>query len=150
MSLLNTVFVIAMTAAGCSSGNPVSPPDSTSPPVETGDRSSTQATTAEIGLQFDEVLEYQGLKLRWLELEDSRCPIGVACIWEGQIVATIEVTRGDESPVELQLLLRAGLKHEAKRAFDYDLLLLAVDPHPKEGVTAERNSYLARVEITGP
>lgn len=150
MSLLNTVFVIAMTAAGCSSGNPVSPPDSTSPPVETGDRSSTQATTAEIELQFDEVLEYQGLKLRWLEIEDSRCPIGVTCIWEGQIIATIEAARGEETPVELELLLRAGHQPEPARAYDYELVLLGVDPHPKEGVAPERGSYLARIEITGP
>ena len=104
----------------------------------------------EIELRFDETFEYQNLELRWLELDDSRCPIGVTCVWEGQIVATVEVARGAEASVELELVLRAGIEPETSRAFDHELVLRGVDPHPRDGFTPERSDYVARIEIARP
>lgn len=36
-------------------------------------------------------------------LEDSRCPIGVNCIWEGQVKTSIVLRINDEDPIEYVL-----------------------------------------------
>jgi hypothetical protein len=105
---------------------------------------------AVIELRFDETVAYQDLELRWLRLDDSRCPIGVTCVWEGQIIATVEVARGAEGSVELELRLQVGIEPETSRAFDHELVLQGVAPHPKDGVTPERSDYVARIEIVDP
>ena len=74
-------------------------------------------------LRFDETLEHRSLELRWLELEDSRCPTGVSCIWAGQIVVTIELKRGDERSIELELVLRDGAPSAARQVLGHELAL---------------------------
>lgn len=103
-----------------------------------------------MALKYDETVAYRDIQLRWLALEDSRCPIGVTCVWAGQTVVTLAVTRDDASPLELSLLTRAMRPPEASSAFGYELRLLGVDPHPREGVTPARGDYTARLEISSP
>jgi len=148
MSMPGMTLVIALALTGCGSETPASP----EPTAGGGDGSpsSNQASAAEVELHFDETTEHQDLKLRWLDLDDSRCPIGVVCIWAGQTVVTLEVARGEDEPVELVLVRRAGREPETARAFERELRLLEVDPHPKEGVTPERSQYVAEIEIAQP
>ncbi|MCP4200486.1 MAG: hypothetical protein GY769_00965 [bacterium] len=148
VSSLVLAMVIAL-AAGCGGATPVSP-EPIPAAVEQSSDSPGEGTAAEITLRYDETVEFQELELRWLELEDSRCPIGVKCIWAGQMVVTVEAARGDDKPLEVELLRRVGREPETAEALGYELRLLEVDPHPKEGVTPERGDYVARIEITGP
>lgn len=144
MSPATIVFVIAAVAAGCGSGLQSGPdPDGRDDAPGT----SSRAADSSVELRFDDTVVHQDLELRWLDVRDSRCPIGVACIWEGQVVATLEAARGEDEPVELHLTLRAGGQPEVVQALGYDWRLLEVEPHPEEGVTPERSDYLARVEI---
>lgn len=142
MSVPSVVLVVAMAITGFNCGTAMVP----EPTSGAGDGGSSGV----IELRFDETVQFQDLELRWLALDDSRCPIGVTCVWEGQIVATVEVTRGAEDPVQLELVLRAGIEPKASRAYDHELILRGVDPHPKEGVTPDRTDYLARIEIVDP
>ena len=149
MSVQSVVLVVAMAVAGFNCGTAVIP-EPASGAVDGSSSSSGEGSDVEIELRFDETVEYQDLELRWLELDDSRCPIGVTCVWEGQIVATVEVARGAEGSAELELVLRAGTESETSRAFDHELVLRGVDPHPKDGVTPERSDYVVRIEIAEP
>lgn len=149
MSVPSVVFVLAMAVAGFNRGTAVIPEPS-SGAVSQGASRSVRGSGVEIELRFDETVEYQDLELSWLELEDTRCPIGVTCVWEGQIVATVEVARGEEESVELELVLQAGIEPEISRASNYELLMKGVDPHPKDGVTPERSDYVLRIEIAKP
>jgi hypothetical protein len=148
MTMPGMTLVIALALTGCGSETPLSP----EPTAGGGDGSpsSNQATAAEVELHFDETTEHQDLKLRWLELDDSRCPIGVVCIWAGQTVVTLEVVRGEDGPAELELLRRAGREPETAKVFDHELRLLEVEPHPKEGITPNRSQYVLRIEIAEP
>ena len=72
-----------------------------------------------------------GLELTfWNVAEDSRCPIGVTCIWEGRAVIQLRSrTAGDES--QFQLTFQAGQSDLATRIFDLYLIeLRAVTPIP--------------------
>lgn len=145
LSTLGTVFALGI--AGCGSGTPLTPgtaPDGASPRA-----GSASQAPVEIELRFDETVDVQELKLRWLEVQDSRCPIGVTCIWEGQVVVTLEVVRDEEGPVMVELVHRGGRQTQPARAFEHDISLLGVDPHPRDGVTPERSDYVAHLRIAG-
>jgi hypothetical protein len=140
--------VVALGIVGCASSTPVG---SGAPPSAPPPAGATSAQPpVEVELRFDETVESRGLELRWLEIEDSRCPKGVTCIWEGQVVVTLEVARGEDEPVEVALVNHPGREPEAVRAFDRELRLLGVEPHPEHGVTTPREAYLARIEIAEP
>ncbi len=149
MSVPSIVVVIALALAGLRGATPVSPGPA-SFALDAGSGSSGDEAGTQVELRFDETAKHQDLELRWLELEDSRCPIGVACVWAGQIVAIVEVARGEEESVELELVHRIKGPPATSRAFDYELRLLGVDPHPKQGTTPERSDYVARIEIAEP
>ena len=146
MPIPSIVVVIALALVGLRGATPLSP-GPTSLALDAGSGSSGAEAGTRVELRFDETARHQDLELRWLELEDSRCPIGVACVWAGQIVATIEVARGVEESVELELVHRIKGPPATSRAFDFELRLLGVDPHPKQGTTPERSDYVARIEI---
>jgi hypothetical protein len=149
MSKPSLIAVLVLVVAGCSGATPVSL-EPAPQPANSSPTTSDEGAGTELELRFDETVEFEDLELTWLELDDSRCPTGVTCIWEGQIVASFEVGQGQAEPVKVELLLRAGHETEPGRAFGRDLRLLGVDPHPKEGQTPERDQYVARLEISEP
>lgn len=148
-----SVFFLAVVVVACGGGmTPVSP-EAASATASLGSSSSSheEASGVEVKLRFDEIKQAGDLELRWLDINDSRCPIGVTCIWEGQVVVRLEVRRApDETPIELELVLRAGLAAEPGKAFGVEVFLRDVEPHPKEGVTPARGDYVATLEIVGP
>ena len=140
--------VVALGIAGCASGDPAGSGARPSAPPPAAAAAARDAV--EVELRFDETVASRGLELRWLEIDDSRCPTGVTCVWEGQVVVSLEVARGEDGPIEVELLNQPGSEPEAARAFDHDLRLLGVEPHPKHGVETPRGDYLARLEIAEP
>ena len=147
MSIAGRILVVALAVAAGTGGVPVGsePPSEAAAPQP---NPSSEGAGEQVDLRFDETVEYRDLRLRWLEIEDSRCPIGVQCIWAGQVAVTVEAAQGDEGPAELELVLRVGREVETVRAFAYDLVLQGVEPHPMQGVTPERSDYVAVLEIT--
>lgn len=138
------------------------PREPTSEPTAEHDEAEASGTVA---LRFDETVRHRDLDLRLIALNDSRCPLGAQCFWEGQVVATIEVSRRDggvevEAAEEsgarseavaaaetLELVLRSGHDQGGKVAAGSELRLTSVEPHPKEGVTPERSAHVVTVEI---
>ena len=149
MSILHLAFVGLFTVSACTGGNAVSPVTTPEAP-DPAARAMVAEVATVIELRYDETANYQELTLRWLKLEDSRCPIGVTCVWAGQMLATVEIAEGNEAPLEVELLRRAGREPVVTQAFGYELRLLTVEPHPKENVTPARGDYVMRVEIARP
>ncbi len=143
------ILLSALASAGCY-GNPVSP-DMVSSELTPVSVSSPGQTNEVINIRFDEIVTYADLKLRWLEVNDSRCPIGVNCVWAGEVKVLLEATRAmaeGNMPVEVQLTLHARPKPSTASVFCYELELLNVDPHPKDGVTPERGNYVAKIKFS--
>ena len=147
MSVLKFVFIFLLTVAGCSTGSQSSVASATHQPDPTLRAVMTQAPTL-IELKYDMVDHYQDMELRWLDLQDSRCPIGVKCVWAGQMLATVEITKSDEPPIQVKLLRRAGREPQVSRAFGHELRLQIVEPHPKNGVTFARSDFRMQLEFT--
>ena len=104
----------------------------------------------ELELRFDKVRQVQDLSLRLLRIDDSRCPIGLTCVWAGQMVAAIAVTRNDGSEAEVELLTRVGREPAVSSALGYDFRLLSVEPHPKDNVTISRSEQILQLMISSP
>jgi hypothetical protein len=146
MPVPGLLLSITVALAACHGGTMVDP-DPVSKPAENGPNSSAGESSAVLELRFDQTTTYQDLELRWLHVHDSRCPIGVNCVWEGEVTATLEVDRGEEDSVQVELTLHVGSEPERATAFGYELELQSVDPHPKRGITPERSDYVAKVEV---
>ena len=78
------------------------------------------------------VLESENLTAKFLDVaEDSRCPVGVECIWQGQVKIDLEIKRQDEDPDTIQLISLAGEPELAKKAAgDLYIRLAKVEPQP--------------------
>ena len=149
MNIRWMILLSVLMSAGCSGSSASSGPGKGG--ITPGSVSSARVTSGVVEIRFDEIVTHLDLELRWLEVKDSRCPIGVNCLWEGEVKVILEAARAEEEgeePVEFQLTLRAGQKPETASVFGYELELLNVDPHPKDGVTPERSDYMSKIEIT--
>lgn len=145
MSIPGALALTAIALAACSGGNPAGPETVTAPEPSATALASGEAATVE--LRYDQPLVHEDLELRLVEIGDSRCPIGVACVWEGEVGVTLEVVRGSEAPVEVKLTLPARTDRDKAVVQGYLLRLLAVEPHPKYGVTTPREAHVVRLEI---
>jgi hypothetical protein len=99
-------------------------------------------------LKFDQTLSHRGLDIDWLEIEDSRCPDGVDCIWEGQVGITIAGRQGDKDLGRFDILLHAGDEKDAQvRVGQWVIRLLGVEPYPDIEVETGRTDYSARLAV---
>jgi hypothetical protein len=80
-------------------------------------------------------LESEDLAVKFVDVaEDSRCPVGVECIWQGQVKIDLEIKRQDGSPDTIQLTSLAGEPELAEKAVgDLYIRLAKVEPQPMKG-----------------
>ena len=80
--------------------------------------------------------ENMELTMQVEEINESRCPEGVECIWAGQVTVSFDL-KGDIDG-KLQL---ASLMHPLDTIGDYTFQLVRVDPYPKYKQPLERSDY---------
>jgi hypothetical protein len=81
------------------------------------------------------------------KVEDSRCPAGVVCVWEGDATAHLTFRGGGAPDETLALSLR---ERNAGTARGLELRLTAVDPAPRAGEPTDPAAYRAAVEWRRP
>jgi hypothetical protein len=78
--------------------------------------------------------------------EDSRCPIGVNCIWAGNAVVRLAVDAGggDRATVDVHTFTsdRRSVTHRG-----YRIRLVQLVPAPKEGASIAPDQYVATIVI---
>ncbi len=80
--------------------------------------------------------------------EDSRCPTGVTCIWEGDAVVRISIAASGAEPATYTLHTNAGFAREAVHA-SIRVRLVALSPHPTADGPVSPPDYRATFAI-GP
>ncbi len=93
-----------------------------------------------VGIPFDQTFQYEDLELYFYDIEDSRCPTDVTCIWEGEVTAMIHVRN--------QTHKTAGFftpGHTISYITPYNVTLVDIQPHP---ISTEKPDYTATLEIT--
>jgi len=107
--------------------------------------SNNQALSSVITMRVEQVLQHRNLKLHLISLEDSRCAIGVACVWAGQLIATLEVSNERKEKTVVKLIT----KREPQRVnvHGYSLILLDAKPHPKKGKIIQLSDQVIKLKI---
>jgi hypothetical protein len=92
-----------------------------------------------------------GLQLTFRNLtEDSRCPVGAVCVWEGQATVALRLARQGQRLGDVTLTSRAG--NEALATVEFEGLiirLLKVEPYPDVAKPPiEIEDYVLTLEVT--
>ena len=99
-------------------------------------------------LIFDTPLQAGGLQITWLEVQDSRCPEGAVCIWEGEVMARIQVSEAGEDLGTFALTLNRTDRDKAQITVGGRVIrLLAVEPYPELDVVTPHESYAALLTV---
>lgn len=74
-------------------------------------------------------------------IEDSRCPIGVNCIWAGNAKVQIKVSNKKKASKVFEL--NTNLQPKTVNFECYEIALESLTPHPKADVSTNPNDYTA-------
>ena len=110
--------------------------------------------TVSLGQDFDlkvgqeASISSQQLTLKFLSVsEDSRCPQGTTCMWEGNGRVNIELTPTGQTSYVVELNTARSLGSEATY-LTYIISLLDLQPYPLAGSTIQQSEYIATVRVT--
>ncbi len=86
------------------------------------------------------------LRIKFVAVEDSRCPQDVNCVWAGNAKVTIKVTnrRGESKTFDLNTNLDA----KAIKFDGYEIKLGNVTPYPRSNVRINPSGYTASFTVT--
>ena len=88
----------------------------------------------------------EGMDIKFIgETQDSRCPTGVECIWAGQVICDIELTK-DGNKNQVTLTESAGSGLTTGYTFQNYKITFAVSPYPVAGKTIAKSDY--RLSLT--
>lgn len=73
--------------------------------------------------------------------EDSRCPIGVTCIWAGRVIAKVHVSI-DSNAVDKDIELGSSIE-----VYGFSISLDDVTPTPKQGQDIQQSDYRALFSV---
>lgn len=85
------------------------------------------------------------LRIKFVAVEDSRCPADANCIWAGNAKVTIKVTnrRGESKTFDLN----TNLDGKSARFGGYEITLGEVTPYPRSDIRINPNGYTARFTV---
>ncbi|MFC1957203.1 hypothetical protein ACFLX0_00085 [Chloroflexota bacterium] len=104
----------------------------------------------EFSLQIGESASIRGEKLqfRFLEVtEDSRCPTGVVCIWEGRVSVLLEITYR-ESLQKVELTEPGLTSWPPENAFNEYKIAYHVEPYPQASAEIAEDEYRLHLKIS--
>ena len=137
--MLKPIYFTLMFLTGCIGGNTSNAETTKANAKEQFVPSSTQAVESLevisqnpslISMGIDEVVTHQELVISVISINDSRCPIGEACIWAGKMEVILEVLNMNGDKAELKL--EHNRKPEAGKAMGYSFQLMDIQPHPRK------------------
>jgi hypothetical protein len=93
------------------------------------------------------VIEGEDLEITFKEvLEDSRCPTGVECIWEGRVRCLIEIKSGDLTD-EIELIESGHNDLTTEFIYDKYLFVFHVLPYPVKEIDIEKSEYRLKMTV---
>ena len=92
----------------------------------------------------------ESLYVRFINVvEDSRCPVGVNCIWAGQAVIELVVSFEGEEPELITLTSQAGKDDLAVKQLEgYLFRLVKVEPPKKKDAEIELEDYKVTLTVS--
>lgn len=114
---------------------------------------SVESPLIAIKIPLGETIQIENHTITFKEvLEDSRCPIGVNCVWAGRAKISVEISNEKNEVIEKNLIFG-----EARQGESNDMVLfnengnqvigLKLNPHPNSNESAEDRSYVLLVYL---
>ncbi len=127
---------------------PISAPTSTPVPPTPTPMPMPNVHRVEIGLGGSVQLPVQGIGISFDEVvEDSRCPANVVCVWAGEAVIELTVTKADISAA-VRLSLRPGrVASFQPSSEDISMRLISLEPYPGSDDDNEGGGPAAVLEV---
>ena len=85
------------------------------------------------------------LRIKFVSVEDSRCPADANCVWAGNAKVTIKVTNAKGKSQTFDL--NTNLQDKSARFDGYEITLGSVSPFPSSNVRINRNGYTASFTV---
>ena len=120
-------------------------------PTSDGNLSRTPAGPKEVTLRVGDTVVANNLEITFTRvLEDSRCPIGVTCIWEGNAKVELEVGALNSDAPTIRLVLNTATEPRDGDAYGQRITLIAVRPNPVSTAPIPHDTYEVRLKVEGP
>jgi hypothetical protein len=137
---MRTLVLIAasLVMAACSSK-----PATTEPVVY-----SQSEVADSIAIRVGRTIIVDGTRIRFEAVEsDSRCPVDVVCVWQGDAVArfVIEQTGAPSSGVTLKL--HTGLEPRSGTGHGFRVELLTLQPSPRASTPTKADDHVASIKV---
>ena len=94
-------------------------------------------------IKFDEIIQYKDLKIKFAEIEDSRCPSNVTCVWEGQAKVLLQIFLDSE---EYEIIFVTSEK-TSDYINQYKFILIDILPYPTSTSENLEKDYVVSVSI---
>lgn len=99
-----------------------------------------------LGVNQQVSINTEGLMIEFVTvLEDSRCPVGVDCVWEGNAKIRIKISKSDMGATTIEL--NTNLEPTNILFQDYKIHLVRLEPWPKASTTTKAEDYSATLLI---
>ena len=92
-----------------------------------------------VDLEFGKTFQHDDLKITFYDIEDSRCPLDVSCVWEGKVTAMFVVSNQTHD-----ISSRTPVDSTMDFITPFEITLKDVLPHP---ISTEKPDYVAILEI---
>lgn len=91
-------------------------------------------------------IKSENLKITLTDIEDSRCPTDVTCVWEGEIILHLNLKKGGDKSKETNLKLRTSQSSEI--SFEsYSISLSKVEPYPISTKEIKKDTYTSTLVV---
>ena len=142
---LVTAGLLLVSAAACATSSPTVPPP--------GSESSASSQPPATPVGYEEAFQLRvgqvqavgpdGLELRFERVtSDSRCPVNVTCVWEGDAIVLVTVRRPRQTSAALELHTQANSPRELMYR-EARVRLVHLVPQPVENMPVPQSGYLA-------
>ncbi|MFY9607850.1 MAG: hypothetical protein WAU45_04450 [Blastocatellia bacterium] len=81
-------------------------------------------------------------------LDESRCPTGVQCVWEGNAGVVVELSKKKKKLVQTTLNTNASIKPNQLEHKGYIIKLVGLNPYPKADQSIDPKDYEAVLVVT--
>ncbi len=142
----NAVFAILFAASLTACGQEVTAP------VQAAEASLAAAANATVGTPFElrvgrsATVAGEGLTVSFQGVpSDSRCPTGVQCVWAGNAVVQVVLSKDGKA---LGAELNTNLEPTSVDYLNYNVALVSLAPYPTSGGSISQSQYRATFVVT--
>jgi hypothetical protein len=94
-------------------------------------------------------IEKENINIKLLNVtEDSRCPVGMQCKWEGQIAILLNITENGKDLGNFSLINKALNQDDSTKNFgEYSIKSEKVEPYPNSNEKTELSNYIVTLIV---